>query len=246
MQKLKRKSLSEQALDSIVDYIRSHNLSEGDKLPTESEFCEMLKISRTGVREAIKALSINGALESIPGKGTYIRSDVFVLLDRTMESTGAVIAARASIREIMEIRTALETMAFDLALERGTEEELELVQEAMDSLLDDVQEGRSWVVSGTLFHTRIAEMSHNGFLVEIVSSLATTIGQYKHALFKAKTMMDPYLTEHMNILDALKSGDKKAGHKAIRTHNEITERDISELINADTASTFLDIGKVKY
>ena len=71
MKKLKRLSLSEQVVNAIVQYIQENNLKTGDKLPTEKEFSDKFNVSRTSVREAIKALGINGILKSIPGKGTF-------------------------------------------------------------------------------------------------------------------------------------------------------------------------------
>lgn len=243
--KIKRKSLSEMVLDSIVEYIESNNLQVGDKIPTEGQFIEMLGVSRSSVREAIKALSMNGALESIPGKGTFIRSDISEVLTKGKEDSSMILAARASIKEIMEIRTALELLAFDLAIERGTEQDIAYVQEAMDSLVQDVRSGKPWAASGSQFHIRIAEMSGNDLLVDMINSLSATIGRYKDALFSVETKMAPYIQEHQNILDALRAKDKKAGHKAINDHMKITENDIAVLVNADTASTFIDIGKIK-
>ena len=81
MKQVRRTSLSEQVLESILDYIQENHLSIGDKLPTEEELTERLNVSRTSVREALKGLSINGVVESIAGKGdeesagTCLRSD---------------------------------------------------------------------------------------------------------------------------------------------------------------------------
>ncbi len=56
MKTIKRLSLSEQVVRSIVQYVQENNLQPGDQLPTENEFAESFGVSRTSVREAIKAL----------------------------------------------------------------------------------------------------------------------------------------------------------------------------------------------
>lgn len=243
MEKIKRKSLSEQVLDSIIQYVETNHLEVGDKIPTEGEFSEMLGVSRTSIREAIKALSMNGALQSIPGKGTFIRRDIAEVRSGKAENTRAVIQARASIKEIMEVRTTLESLAFDLVVEKCTEADIAYVQEAMDSLRADVQSGRPWAMSGTMFHTRIAELAGNELLEGMIRSLSIAIARYKDELYKAETLMKPYIDEHQHILDALKNKDKKAGHKAIKAHNVITENDLYSLIDKNSAVTFLDLSK---
>ncbi len=115
----------------------------------------------------------------------------------------------------------------------------------MDSLVQDVRSGKPWAASGSQFHISIAEMSGNEFLVDMINSLSKAIGRYKDTLYNAETYMDPYIQEHQNILNALYARDRKAGHKAIKEHMRITENDIAILVNADTASTFIDIGKTK-
>ena len=73
MSAIKRVSLSEQVLNSILSYVKEDHLRVGEQLPTETEFAKIFGVSRTSVREAMKALSINKAIESIPGKGSFVR-----------------------------------------------------------------------------------------------------------------------------------------------------------------------------
>ena len=74
---IKRISLSQQVLTSILDYIRDNQLRVGDKLPTESEFSKRFQVSRTSVREAMKVLNFNGAVRATywfpwPGKEQFL------------------------------------------------------------------------------------------------------------------------------------------------------------------------------
>ncbi|MPN21148.1 HTH-type transcriptional regulator LutR [bioreactor metagenome] len=224
-------------VDSIIRYIKDENLRVGDKLPTEGEFSEFFHVSRTAVREALKALGINGAVESIPGRGTFLRSPI---TDVIMNRNGVlVMEAQVTITEIMEVRTALELLAADLAIDRGTDEEIEAVDAAMEDLKKAVLSGNPWAQAGTSFHVRIAEMTGNSLLLKTIDSLATTIGQYKDALIEGNTEMQRHIAEHQNILDAIWKRDKEAVHSAIRRHMSDTERDIKRLVDADTAIHFI-------
>jgi GntR family transcriptional repressor for pyruvate dehydrogenase complex len=238
METIRRISLSEQVVDSILRFIQKENLRVGDKLPTEGEFSEMFSVSRTSVREALKALSINGAIESIPGRGTFLLTPI---TDVILNKNGVlVMEAKVTIKEIMEVRTSLELLAADLAIERGTDEEIEAVEVALEELKKAVLSGEPWAKAGTSFHTCIAEMSGNSLLLKTVDSLASTVGNYKDALVEAEPDMERHIVEHQKILDALKRRDKEALHIAIREHLLETENDINRLVDADTAIRFIN------
>lgn len=240
MRMIKRVYLSEQVLDSIMSYIHEHKLSIGDRIPTEGEFAQLFQVSRTSVREAIKALSINGAVESIPGKGTFIRAPIMdVILNRSSE-LDQIIKAQNSITEIMEVRTALELLAAELAIERGNDEGIALVAEAMEKLRSAVEAGMPWGEAGSMFHSRVAEMSGNLFLVNTLKTLSTTLARYKTALNEADTDMEAHLAAHEAILDALRRRDKKAIRKSVSAHMADTERDLQRLVNKNSATTFIE------
>ena len=69
---IKRESTLEVIVQQIKDQIKKGILKPGEKLPSERELASLLGVSRTSVREAIKALSFSGYLEVIQGKGTYV------------------------------------------------------------------------------------------------------------------------------------------------------------------------------
>jgi len=239
MKAIKRVYLSEQVLDSVIKYIQDHGLGVGDKIPTEGEFAELFQVSRTSVREAIKALGINGAVESIPGKGTFLRAPFAEVLLNRSEGLDQVIKAQKSIKEILEVRTALEVLAAEMAIDRASDEGIELVGDAMNDLVTAVDKGERWATAGTRFHTCIAEITGNTFLVDAIQSLNDTLTRYKNALNNADTGMAVYLDVHQEILDALRARDKKAVAKAVKAHMKITERDVQRLVNQASAHTFI-------
>ncbi|MPN00600.1 hypothetical protein SDC9_147796 [bioreactor metagenome] len=133
----------------------------------------------------------------------------------------------------------MELLALDLAISRGTDEEIELVQTAMDDLRASVLSGKPWATAGTSFHTRIAEMSGNVLLLKFVDSLAYSIGKYKDFLIEANTSMDRHIADHQAILDALRNRDREAGEIAVRRHMISTEEDIKRLVNENSATHFV-------
>lgn len=240
MSTIKRVSLSEQVYTSIVNYTQEHHLQVGDKLPTESEFSELFQVSRTSVREAMKALSMNGAVESIPGKGTFICAPMlnFIL----NKSEDVIFQANVSISHIMEVRTAVELLAGNLAIERATDEDIIRVVEAMEDLRQAILSQKSWAAEGTNFHTRIAESTKNPLVIKLVESYSDTVGQYRAALVDSNTGADMnlHIHEHEAILNALRARDKDAMRIAICSHMEHTEKDIKRLVDENSAINFIN------
>lgn len=239
MSAIKRVSLSEQVLNSIVNYIQEHGLHVSDKLPTEGEFAELFQVSRTSVREAMKALSINGAVESIPGKGTFICTPVLNYILNRSENT--VFQAKVSIAQIMEVRTAVELLAAELAIERATEADIARVAEAMEELRSAVLSQTPWATQGANFHIRIAESARNPLVVKLVESYSDTVGRYRDAMVDSNTQtdMNHHIHEHEAILEALRQRDKKAMHAAVRTHMKNTEKNLERLVDENNAIVFI-------
>ncbi len=72
MRTLRRPKVRDQAAAQIQQYILSHKLSSGDRLPTESQLAETFGISRLSVREATKSLEFLGIVESKTGVGLSV------------------------------------------------------------------------------------------------------------------------------------------------------------------------------
>ena len=66
--------LYEQIVEQIEQSVQRGDLKPGDQLPAERELAEQFGVSRTAVREAVKALREKGLVEAYPGKGTFITS----------------------------------------------------------------------------------------------------------------------------------------------------------------------------
>jgi len=70
---IKVTKIYEQVLQQIKDMIADGTLNKGDKLPTERELVERFKVSRTSVREALRAMKNMGIIECIQGEGHFIK-----------------------------------------------------------------------------------------------------------------------------------------------------------------------------
>ena len=237
MKAIRRQSLSEQVVESILNYIKDKDMKPGEQIPTESEFSEFFQVSRTSIREAMKALSMNGVILSIPGKGTFLQPkamDTFIGQDGVLK-----MKARATIKEIMEIRTPLEVLAIKLAAERGTEKEFEELEKICTEYVNAVEAKRDWMQWGARFHAAIAEMTKNQLLISSLRLLGDSVQQYREQLAICYGTNIYYIESHKIICRALREGDVEKATEEMFHHMKVTEASLNKLVDENsTGSTF--------
>ncbi|MBB3917151.1 MULTISPECIES: FadR/GntR family transcriptional regulator [Rhizobium] len=120
------------ALDYITGEIAKGNLGPGDKLPNEKELAQLLGISRTPIREAIKTLAVSGLVETRHGFGNYIRKDEGLPV---MPLAMFQLYLQSSTPEmLMELRFVFDRNCSELASLRRTDEDLAIMRECIDRL----------------------------------------------------------------------------------------------------------------
>ena len=237
MKTIKRLSLSEQVVRSIVQYVQENNLQPGDQLPTENEFAESFGVSRTSVREAIKALGINGMLKSVPGRGTFLQPQAATL---HLEDNGLLqMEAKTSITELMEVRAPLEVKATELAVERCSEEDIQGLEEICKNYRAAVENNQDQAKWGKKFHRQIAEMSGNAMLNTVLQSLAHMTDTYRKNMADEDREVGYYVESHMIIIEAFKRRDVLAAAVEMDRHMQRTLIGLTEMVAEDNATKFI-------
>ena len=237
MKTIKRLSLSQQVVNSIIQYIQENGLQPGDQLPTENEFSENLGVSRTSIREAIKALSINGILKSIPGRGTFLEPKAATL---TIERDGLLqMEARTTITEVMEVRAPLEMKAVELAVERCSDEDVDALDAICRHYAEAVKEGSDHAEWGRKFHAQIAQTSGNTMLINVLQSLSYMTDLYRGNLAEKDIGVEYFLKSHQIIVEAFRHRDVAAATEEMRRHMEQTLLGLTKMVGSDNATRFI-------
>lgn len=96
----------EEVLKRIQDYIKQENLSPGDKIPSERELSEQLSVSRSSIREALRAMQLLGLIETRRGEGTFLRAYRPYHFIETLASF--ILTEGHTKKEIKEIKAMIE------------------------------------------------------------------------------------------------------------------------------------------
>jgi GntR family transcriptional repressor for pyruvate dehydrogenase complex len=125
----------EQIVEQIMNLVADGTPNIGDQLPAERELAQQFGVSRTAVREAVKALRERGLVQIHPGRGTYISDYSLSASGIVQDSLAFMVRADdpTGPDELQQVRYLLEPAIAALAAEKATPQNLELLQILIDT-----------------------------------------------------------------------------------------------------------------
>ena len=210
-------AVTDEAIEKIKAMITSGDLRAGDRLPREVDLAAQLGLSRSSLREAVRALSLVNILDVRRGDGTYVTSlDPNLLLEGL--SFTADFYRDETVLEFLRVRRILEPAATAMAAERITADETEELHALLDSLGPN-PEADELVANDLEFHRRIAACSGNGVLCSLLETLSgpTSRARVWRGLIQAGGK-DRTIAEHRAILEALAAHEPEVARSWATVH----------------------------
>jgi GntR family transcriptional regulator, transcriptional repressor for pyruvate dehydrogenase complex len=219
-----RVSLTNEAIARIRALIQSGELAPGAKLPPEQQLAAQLGISRSPMREAVKALAVARVLDVRRGDGTYVTSLAPAVL---LEGLGLAVELMQgnTLLELTEVRRLFEPIATGLAATRMTPGHLAEIRghlDAMHAASDDVELLNK---HDAAFHRAVVAAAGNETLTTLIDGISsrTLRARVWRGMVEANAA-DHTLAEHEAIYTALVDGDGPLAQAAALTHVGTTER----------------------
>jgi GntR family transcriptional regulator, transcriptional repressor for pyruvate dehydrogenase complex len=222
-------ALTDEAIEKIKAMIVSGTLRAGDRLPKEADLAADLGLSRSSLREAVKALSLVNILDVRRGDGTYVTSlEPPVLLE--VLSFIVDFHRDTSVLEFLRVRRILEPAATAMAAERITPEDSDGLRRLLDSL-GPAPDAEELVANDLEFHRRIAACSGNSVLYSLLETLSRPTTRAR--VWRGLTQPDAIartLAEHRAILDALTSHDPEVARSWSTVHIASVEQWLASVL----------------
>ncbi len=222
------KSLVQQAVDAVRDYIGSHDLKVGDTLPGEGHFAGELGVSRAVMREAFGALAALKLIDVANGRRARVGAIDGSVMGASLDH--AVATSQVSIAEIWDVRRTLEVRTAMLAAENRTDAEAAEIMgyaEGMAAAGDDMAMMTAMDVA---FHQAIARASHNALFLQIVRSFASMMHFAVPAAWRTRTtdnQRTTVLARHRALAQAILDRDPEAARESMTGH---FDRSIDQLL----------------
>ncbi len=214
--------VSEGIIEQVRDLITSGRLQPGDRLPAEREFAQTLSVSRSAVREAIRALESLGILEARAGEGTFV-----ITPPKGQERdpiTASLSQAWSTQRNLFEVRKVLEPGLAALAARRATPEQVEKMRTILDDQKGKVQARESYMKEDAAFHFLIAEATGNEVLLRVADSLMELLRETRDTSRKIGSRPTRSLKQHQAILRAIEARNPLVAERRMREHIAGIER----------------------
>lgn len=194
--------LREVVFNTLRRAILRGELVPGQRL-MEIQLAEKMGVSRTPVREAIRKLELEGLVVMIPRKGAEV----------------AHISGK-NLRDVLEVRRALEELAGELACKRMTEEELKQLEKANHKFISVLGSDDITVIAQAdeTFHGLIYQATENDRLIQMVNHLREQMYRYRIEHIKDRSQRKLLVQEHQEIMRALSARDVEATRRTIRNH----------------------------
>lgn len=209
------RNIHSQVADRIGTGIVRGDVAPGDALPSETRICEMMGVSRTAVREAIRVLSGKGLVESRAKSGTRVRPpeqwnqfDPDVL--RWQFETADL---KTYLVKLFRLRTAIEPMAAEYAATAATDDDIARIRAAADGMAA-AESNEAWIVADIELHRSVHIATRNEFFWPIAQIFDT-------ALRRSFTLSAPgdhrprAIVEHRAVMEAIAQRDPRGAHHAM-------------------------------
>lgn len=211
---------ADQVREGITAMIRTGQLQNGDKLPTETQLATMFGVGRSSVREAMQSLVGLGIVEMRPGRGAFVSRVSVDDLARIID--GAVQLEFGAALQLHEVRAMIETAAARLAAVRHTDTDLAAMRRANDDYANQAEDDPEdrLVEADLRFHRAIVDASHNVILTQVMASITALLKEHRrqYASARERRFREIVLTEHQNIIDSIASGDPARATAAMQKH----------------------------
>ena len=213
--------LRDVVFNTLRDSILKGEMKPGERL-MEIHLANKLGVSRTPIREAIRKLELEGLVTMIPRRGAEV----------------AQITAK-SLRDVLEVRQALDALAMELACERISEEEIGKLRQACDNFAEitKTQDAVQIAQADVELHDIIVQGSRNEKLAQMVSNLSQQMYRYRLEYIKDVSQHGRLIEEHEEIYRCISSRDKNAGAKAIKMHIYNQEQSILNQIQQNKGTS---------
>ncbi|MCL2865684.1 MAG: GntR family transcriptional regulator [Lachnospiraceae bacterium] len=209
--------LRDVVFQTLRQAILKGDLKPGERL-MEIQLSHKLGVSRTPIREAIRKLELEGLVLMIPRKG----AEVAKITEKTL-------------RDVLEIRLALEQLAVRLACGRMTQEGLEVIKKAAKQCAEvsDTNDVMEVARLDVAFHDAIHEVASNQRLIQMLDNLQEQVYRYRVEYLKLDTTHSQIVKEHQEIIKAIEKGDCEWAVEVTSLHIQNQVQIVSDMLREE-------------
>ena len=194
--------LRDVVFNTLRQAILRGELKPGERL-MEIQLANKLGVSRTPIREAIRKLELEGLVLMIPRKGAEVAE-----------------ITEKSLRDVLEVRRALEELAVELVCEKITDEQIQDLKGAAEDFKASLKEGDITRIAeaDVKFHDVIYMATDNQKLIQLLNNLREQMYRYRVEYLKRSDFHQQLIDEHEEIIETIENGQKERAVQVVCQH----------------------------
>lgn len=194
--------LRDVVFNTLRQAILRGELKPGERL-MEIQLANKLGVSRTPIREAIRKLELEGLVLMIPRKGAEVAE-----------------ITEKSLRDVLEVRRALEELAVRLACDKITPEKIRELKDAAQAFKDVLKDGNitQLAEADVKFHDVIYLATDNQKLIQLLNNLREQMYRFRVEYLKRSDFHQQLIDEHEEIIETIESGQKEKAARVVCQH----------------------------
>ena len=218
-------TLADRVSQKLESLILSNTLPTGERLPSERELGDQFGVSRTVIREAVRAVAAKGLLEVRTGDGTFVTevkaSSASAALSRLLRLTGA--QSPAGARSLYEVRRPLEIAIAGFAAERATVPQIEELRGLVEVIQKADLPKDEFVAADIRFHLLLAESTQNHLFSALLNSVSDLMTAVRELGTSVPGARKDACHHHKSILSRIVARDVSGACRAMEAHMDASE-----------------------
>lgn len=209
-------NLSRIVSERIKEYIINHNLEAGSKLPSEKQFVEMLNVSRTVVREALKSLETLGIIKIKSGDGIYVNeTSLRPVIDQVSFQWKE---NKQRMQELLATRRVLEFGAIEMAIDQYNLEIIGQMEQCNDRMEEKMLKKESSIEEDIAFHRLLFKATGNETYYELSEVITDFFNAIREVHLSKAEALKHSLEEHRNVVRYIREKNAEKAKQEMAKH----------------------------
>jgi len=210
-----RVNITQQVIEYLKKNIENGTWAVGEKIPSENNLTEILGVSRASIRVAIQQFIALDVLQSLHGKGTFVRTNNIVGVSNNVTAINE--ANYDDISQVLEFRRIIETEGAYLAAQQATDETINNLEIYLKNMKNSIGQSEEFVKQDMLFHEEICHATGNHLLENCLKEVFQQTGKNHKQMNEAFGYHDGVYF-HTLLLKAIKDKDARKAKNLMKEH----------------------------
>lgn len=223
-EKFRHSSISGEISERILNLIKERKLKPGDKLPPERELSSSMGVSRSSLRETLRALSMMNIIDIRHGSGTFVSSLANDLLIEHLDFLFTL--NDATYLEMFEARKGIEPYISSLSAQRATPNDIHELEKYLRFAISYTNNPEEFAQADRQIHEIILRSTNNQILIQFSKSLSQLSHASRFRTFEIPGLPKKTIDELQRIVEAIKCHRPEEAYQAMLDHLERLEVNI--------------------